>query len=454
MRDLSIHFRACTTIHSIPDEIDNLYNRTELTTMKQKIHQTKKNMQEIKIAKDKKMTELKEAFDKEVKSVKDFRKELQTLLDNMEEKTIRELKQQFDDIRAHHQGEINTISSLIDAMNEVSSQLKKSEGNKVQEFVSIKTSEKMAVQAEEMKKEQQRKTEETFSFTADQNIKLFLQQFQTLGKVTSDQHNIIVKKDSLYKVKQKREIGVKSASDRTMPYIQGSCITENGILLLVDFHNNNLKHVDLSTKTVKDYIALPVQPVAVCVVNTTEVAVTIYSNNTVQFVSLGNKLTATHKLSINHPCWGRAHNNGKIFISDYKENVYIHDMNGNELKRISTNATGKRIFQITRHITVSAARDRVFVADAGNGVVILDIQGNYLSTLTNTVSGTVGVCTDSRNLFVSGLSSDLVQIGQDNELLGELVMVNSPFSLCFDHGKTRLIVTQGNSNNITVLDLE
>jgi DNA-binding beta-propeller fold protein YncE len=140
-----------------------------------------------------------------------------------------------------------------------------------------------------------------------------------------------------------------------------------------------------------------------------------------------------------------------LIISDFGKNVYIHDTNGRELQTISTDAAGKNIFQYT----ISAGEDIVFVANDINGVITLDNQGKYLSTLTDPLlSNSYGLCTDGRNLFVCNNSAgSIVQIGQDYKVLGELEKVDRAQSLCFDRDKTRLYVTRQNSN-ITVLEFE
>jgi DNA-binding beta-propeller fold protein YncE len=159
-----------------------------------------------------------------------------------------------------------------------------------------------------------------------------------------------------------------------------------------------------------------------------------------------------------HECYGLAYNESKLFASDYTNTLYIHDMNGRELRSISTDTSSNALFKMPSHITLSAGGDRVFVAiqEENIGVVILDIQGNFLSnTADPTMSGFHGLCTDGSNLFVCGLfSHNIVQIGQNNILLGEVAKVQSPLSLCFDHQNSRMIVTQHLNNSVTVLDLE
>lgn len=99
----------------------------------------------------------------------------------------------------------------------------------------------------------------------------------------------------------------------------------------------------------------------------------------------------------------------------------------------------------------------MFVTDTYNGLIFLDIQGNYQSTLTDkTFLSAFGLCTDGTNLLVGGYrTKNIVQVGHDYKLLhvGELGKLENRFSLRFDHHNTRLIATTCNSNNITVFDL-
>jgi hypothetical protein len=279
---------------------------------------------------------------------------------------------------------------------------------------------------------------------------------QVLGKVSFNNNN------TPYKVKHQREIDVKLANDsyvdesRGESYIWGCCMTLDGSLLLCDNNTKKLKHLDVNKGTVKDYIEFQACPRDVCLVSSTEAAVTM-NNNSIEFVSLLNKLTAARTLTINHACVGLAFKDNKLFISDGEKNVYIHDINGNELRTISTDASGNAIFQYIRHITVNAAGDKVFVSDFGKGLIMLDIHGQYLSTLNEpTLSGIQAVVTDGRNMFVCGWSSNnVVQIEQsNNKLLGEIYKIVNPLSLCLDSHKSRLIISQTGNNKITILDLE
>jgi hypothetical protein len=194
----------------------------------------------------------------------------------------------------------------------------------------------------------------------------------------------------------------------------------------------------------------------VCTVSK-DVAVVALENKSLQFVSLGEKITVMRTVKMNHECFGVAHKDGNFFIGDGCTTLYIYDMNGQKQRRITTDGSGGNIFINNQQIDVSASADRVFVADYNHGVVVLDSQGNYLLILSDrNVKGCTGVCTDGENIFVSGLlSNNIVQFGQSYTTLGEVAQIKNPWFLCFDNEKKKLIVVQeDHKNKITLLELE
>lgn len=448
------HFRKCKNIHFITEEIDNLYNTTQLTYVKQKVEDTTTLMTEIKTNKENQIKELGESFDKEVETVKTYKQELQTLLDNAEHETIGQLKSGYDRVKSDLASDINKVQNQLDKIEDLNQQFKMSKENKAQEFVSMKLLETAVNRAEMVGKLQQTKPEETISFSADQNIKSSLQTNRALGKVSSKNLRTMGQKDTLYTLKCQKEIDVKLASDYYDCNIYGSWITDDGTLLLADFKNKKLKRLNESNERVIDFIDLPAAPRDVCEVN--KQAVVSMDNKTIQFVDLGNTLTATRTFKMDHNCYGLARIEGKLFISDYGNGVFIYDINGHEMKRIV--AGNSRRFRKSAHIAVSSGGHKLVVADYewhSKTIVTLDIQGKYLSTMDYKLTGPHGICTDGTNVFAGGFESgNIIQIGKDDKYLGELAKIKRPLSLSFDHQKNRLIVTAQDQNKIVLLELE
>lgn len=131
---------------------------------------------------------------------------MQTLLDTIEQETIKELENEFGKIDSTLTIEIIQLESLIEAVNDVSSLLSKSEGNNAQEFVSIKSFEKVAAKAKDVEQLQHKKIDTTVCFTADQKIREFFKQTKVFSEVSCNTQ-VIKPKDGLYRVK-------KSETDR------------------------------------------------------------------------------------------------------------------------------------------------------------------------------------------------------------------------------------------------
>lgn len=277
------------------------------------------SLDEIRKTKETEVQELQAALNKEIESVKTFRQELQALLDQLEQQTIEILRNKCNKIEESIAEDITKVKQVVSSLNEAESQLKKAGGNKAQEFVCVKFSQALTIKAKKEETTQLVATYETVSFSSYQGIKTLLQQYKALGKTLANKP--FTPKESLYKVSQEREIYVKLKDDTDLCSISGSCITDDGSLLLSDRSNNKLKRIDMSTELVKDYINLK-EPLDVCTVSNTEAAVALYSQ-TVQFVSLEDKMTATQTFTMKHHCHGLAHKEGNCsYLTEVKQYTY------------------------------------------------------------------------------------------------------------------------------------
>jgi sugar lactone lactonase YvrE len=169
-------------------------------------------------------------------------------------------------------------------------------------------------------------------------------------------------------------------------------------------------------------------------------------------------MVVTRKIDMDHYCSGIAYNKDKLFVSDEENAVYIHDMNGRMIRKITTDNSGKSIFRKSRHISVSTNRECVYVCDNDNGLVTLDMQGNHISTFTDDdMSSPHDVCTDGRgNIFVGAwTSSNITQIREDSMTkIGVIKTDQIPLSVCFDKNKNIIFVTHHEQNSIKVYTLE
>ncbi|XP_053402030.1 uncharacterized protein LOC123540358 isoform X2 [Mercenaria mercenaria] len=453
---VALNHRTCLDIHSIPDEVDNLYKQSASDKTKKQLLASKKNVEDIKKAKQQILSEVKKQKQRATDSIINYRKELEVELKRLENELIKELEMQYTGMESNLQSEIKEAEEHIDDLEQSVDKLQNSVGNKAQEYVCVKTSQKKIVSTKTFASCIQKQEEAKIIFSADMKIKNYLKQLKTLGQVSIAEATY-KPRTTAYKVKQQRYIDTKLKEDKNKCSIYGSCFTEDGSLLLADFNNLKLKHLDMSTYTIIDHIDLESKPIAVCITSKQEAAVSL-NGNIIQFVSLGDKMATTRKLKMDHHCEGLAFNDGKFFISDRNSTVYIYDITGTMLHKITNDKFGKPIFTRCRHISVSTNRDCVYVADMDKGVITLNMLGNYLSTFTDPdLTWPQGVCTDKRgNILVCGWkSSNIVQISEDSKTQLSLIKTEpNPGSICIDPYQNKLVFTHEDSNTIKVCELE
>jgi hypothetical protein len=182
--------------------------------------------------------------------------------------------------------------------------------------------------------------------------------------------------------------------------VYASFFTDDGLLLLADYSNKALKLIDLSTESMLDRLDLEASPLSICQIGQNEIVVSL-ANGTIQYVSKGNKLKAIKQLKVDHFCHGLALRDDKLFISDQSTSVYIYDINGSMISRITTDKQGDAIFRGNRHISVSSDGKMIYVANTIKGLIVLDLEGNFKTTITDPDFVYLwGVCTENAEIYL------------------------------------------------------
>jgi DNA-binding beta-propeller fold protein YncE len=157
---------------------------------------------------------------------------------------------------------------------------------------------------------------------------------------------------------------------------------EDGTIILTDNKNRKLKWLHSYNYTVTDYCDLPGEPCQVCMINNTQVTVTVPSQNEVHFISLERKMKTTNRIKTDFRCYGLAYANNNLYISDIDTSVYMYTLSGRKLKQCSKDQSGHKLFSYIHSLTVSKDATRIYVADYNKGLIVLDNNGQLLHHLT------------------------------------------------------------------------
>jgi uncharacterized protein YxjI len=380
---------------------------------------------------------------------------MEVILDTLEKATLKTLEEKYKNGKGKLENEIKNLNRHIDELKLSSQKLTQSVGNKAQEFVAVKTSRKQIIEANEAEAEFVTNSSDVkVEFIAYSTINDALKDFKTFGLISVSNTETI--RDKMYVVKRKKQVNIKHQNDRMICSVIGSCFTDDGLLFLADYSNKALKLIDLSSESIKDRLNLETSPRRICQISKKDFAVSL-TNKTIQFVTMGNKLITAKQLKLDHHCYGLAYKDNKLFITDSNRAIYINDMNGILLKKITTDKQGNAIFNANKDICDSSDGKMIYVADFYKGLIVLDIEGNYKATITDPdFINLQGVCKDKRgNIFVCGWDqSKIVQINEKTtEKLGVLGNVLNGYSCSFYLKHNRLAVTSYNSDEIEVYDL-
>ncbi|XP_053390784.1 uncharacterized protein LOC128553634 [Mercenaria mercenaria] len=455
---MALNHRSCADVQSIPDIVSSKFQTTDVDKIHQKLQDLKMMMAKTMNIRQRLIEDLKKSKTEAVMAIKDFRKEMETILEQLEKESIKELEMKFIEVESKLLEERKKAETESERLKQAVNDLKKSEGNKAQQFVSMKMSLKKIAKMEDVSRSLQTSVDANISFSFDPAILGFLQQLKSFGSVQHDSARS--PRTTVYSVKEIENLNIRVQNDKYTCRVFGSCLTVDGSLLLADHNNNKIKRADIVKMSVTDYCSVPAGPYGVWCTSKNEAAV-CFHNTIIQFVSIGKQMTTTRQIKLNHCCHGIAYKDDKLYITDNGGSLYIHDMTGNILQTVTQDNAGQNLFSNSRTVAFSDVDDKVFVASWDKGLVIINGQGKHCQTFTDSeLKAASGVCTDHRgNVLITGYSSNnVIQIGRDGKKMG--VVTNSshglkrPLSLCFDTQHSKLTITLENSDVVKIILLQ
>ncbi|XP_053405630.1 uncharacterized protein LOC123566596 isoform X3 [Mercenaria mercenaria] len=464
---IAVDHRLCKDIYYIPDFLKN--NTCTITTsdIQQKLKSVTKTLAEQHEKFQSEKQRLLKSRAKTLDNVKKFRKEINDRLDELEKNTV-------DDIEDKYKALIHEMEEGMKQLEKnkanVSSTLDKlvpASKNAIQNFVTVKKAETAASKA--AKSVQETKLQTSFKdvyFTADDKISSLLAEINVLGKIT-DRMSVdaeckgtvaVSKEEALLQIKGCKEYSVKVQSDDYKCDIGSACTLEDGTIILSDQSNKKLKRLHSSTYSVIDYCDLPNKPWEICSTNKQEVAVCLPDWKEVHFISIGNRMTATNKITTDFQCYGLACTNGNLYISDNDTSVYIYSVSGRKLKQFSKVESGQKLFSNIYSLSVSKDGSKIFVTDWNNGLIILDNSGEVVERFHGSeLDGALSSYLTGRgSLLVCGIiSKNVLQFRLDGKLIGEVVKYDDKSilqAICCNQQMSKIIIGRYD-DRIKVYDL-
>ncbi|KAL4218526.1 hypothetical protein ACF0H5_023260 [Mactra antiquata] len=466
---IATNHKSCpeNSIHSVPDMIGTLYRLDDTKRINRQLRKLMTSMKSMSKSKDEKLEALKGAKHEAIEKVELFEKALKSMIGRAAEDSKSEIVTTYQELENDILQDKHNVDTVDDELQQLEGKLKRSEGNRAQRFVCSKQADKKLKEAERLKVNQDKRSNEDvpLSFTPNQSVMNYVKGLHGIGQVKGlhgiGQVKVSRKKVDMYRIKGHRDIDIRMTGDNETCHSLGCCLTKDNKLIVTDQLNKKLKRINLDTMSVEDYCKLDETPCAICCTDVKEVAVTYYSSGRIQFVSIHHKMSPTRQIKLPHACYGITSKNDKLYVTDHGSSLYVYNMTGTLLNTITSNNSGTSLFSRSSHITFNEIGDKMFVGDWNKGLFCYDGAGNYLSTSSdNDLKNVDGVCVDGYgNVFVVGSNShNVVEYNEDGKKIGVIVQQQDglcwPLSVCFHQELNRLFVTMASSNVVKMYELE
>ena len=397
-----------------------------------------------------------------------FRKELNSYLDILEDKVVKESEiheARYKQEISHH---IETCSSTLKSLTAdktllVEAQTTSKEANmfaahhevshRIENYESLLNDFKQEIVSPDL------------TFKRNEELRNLLKNIKELGQLTGQiKHKSSQNTKTLFTelaVDSSHQVNIKMSSDSKCPYITGCTFMPDGGVVLCDCDNSSLKLLS-DTFTVKERLQLDFPPWDVSPVNGSNVMVTVPGEKKLQLIQIMPSLKPGRYIKVDRHCCGVQVVEDLIYVTCHnisgEGEVLVLDMNGTVTHRLGQPGKKPRMFSSPRYITVCPSTRKMFISDCGtssvsclmsDGTVVYQYKDEKLRKPT-------GVCVDGGgNVIVCGYFSHNVQVIRADgtkccTLLTSLDVVSGPCSVAYRQPDNALKLGCYNSNNLLV----
>ncbi|XP_060566011.1 uncharacterized protein LOC132725043 isoform X1 [Ruditapes philippinarum] len=455
---MAVDHRLCKDTFYIPEFIQNNTYQVISRGLQTKLNEIAKTLaKQADIFKQDKQRLLKRKAEL-LADIRKFRQEINDKLDKLEKSSIEEMESKVksleDKIEDGHK-QLQAYKSRVTSAND---KLASKNTNQAEVFVYVKMAEDAANVANNyMKHAKMKSTVEDIEFLPDSTILTQLDQMKTLCTLT-EKHT--KKSVNLFHSKGNKSYNVKVESDNRICNITSVCCMEDGTIILGDGNNRKLIRLHSYNYTVTDFCDLPGFTHQVCMINNTQVAITVPSNKEVHFISLSGKMKTTNKIKTDFECYCFAYANNNLYISDFATLLYMYTLSGRKLKQYNYEKSEDNLFYDIHSIAVSQDATRIYVADFYKGLIVLDHNGHVITSFNGEQLKGASCCylTEAGSVLVSGQNSNnVLQFTCDGELIGEVIKAKSGkqniTSVSCNQRMTKMCISRQGSDNIEVYDI-
>ena len=460
--------QRCQTI-SI-EEKSQSYSETELNAVSERLASLKNELDSFIHERNTDLQNIEVMKEKCIDSIRHFREEFNSYLDDLEEKSIKRLdtyalKEQKE--ISHHIETCTTTLKSLKMDTTLLDEARKTSKKANMFSADLKMSPRLKEYQNLLQYLQKESKSPNFSFKVHKQLQNIQKNVKELGQLTVDSVKYHVTPTTytlltVLTVKNSSSVKINMPGDSHFSSsITGCTFMPNGDVVLCDRNNGNIKLLS-HTFTTKDSLHLDSWPMNVSPVNSSSVMVTIPDKKKLQLIQVVPSLKLDRSINIDRQCWGVHVVEDLIYVTcdndPGKGEVLVVDMNGTVTHRLGQPDKKPSMFICPRYITVCPSTRKMFITDwSTHTVSCLMSDGTVVYQYTDQeLTGPSGVCVDGGgNVIVCGHSSNNVQVIRADgtktcTLLTSQDIVSRPWSVAYRQSDNTLILGCWNNNNLLI----
>ncbi|KAH3717258.1 uncharacterized protein LOC127855710 [Dreissena polymorpha] len=448
-----LNHRQCAKVTLISESVKGPL--PDLQLLARKIQTILEEIKKLQNYWDTNMQSLQVSYDKQLHEIHETRKQINSILDNIEQNTMKELDDKLTNLKASVKADTDNCSKLKNDLEQLSGAINDvvDKGKVELSFIASKKCLEKIYYSETYLKENSVQVESSLTFQADSDVQQYLSKLSGLGGFVLSTTALSVL-DHVFTVQGKSEYNVSIPSDSYRSCnITAICVLTDEEILVADFDNKRVKLLNPQYQVV-GHCDLTGYPNDMCQITQNEVAVAVDKDDTheVLYVSVKKRrLVKGRKLQFQHDCDSIAHDLQDLYLTSGTA-LYKYSMKGTLLTKLYEDTSDELTVY---RCAVSPSGEKIFVTNNSHSKVLtLARDGTVLHTFQD-LHDPIGIhVTDLGQVLVCGFDSKtILQLdGEGKKKLATLATrKDGPYNtVCFKRSTASLIVGQALSKNIVV----
>ncbi|XP_052778814.1 uncharacterized protein LOC128216288 [Mya arenaria] len=249
------------------------------------------------------------------------------------------------------------------------------------------------------------------------------------------------------------DIPVEGSTDNRDCFLNSLALMPGDRLLLADFNNNSVMHVDTTTNKMVSQVKLPGGPWDLCLLPGDRAAVTLPKEKKIQFVSTQGNVTLQKVVKVDGKCHGIYFCDDNLIVSfSFPPKVVLMNMKVKVKKSADKDSSGKPLFLYPEYLTVTRESQTppvIYVTDWGTSTITklsisVEVLQTYIDPILRSPRGLAAV--GDNQLLLCGRASDNILFldtftGEITQLMGKKEGIEGPYSVVYCPLKEMTFVT-------------